>query len=119
VIRVVRLDYPNPDGTTTRQHLIAYCQATGEHDAELDPPAGYVAYLVGLFWDAQAGRAAFYSPQALTWSEIKAWVDLTGRTLCPFEIDVIRAADSAFRAECATIEAERSERKPTQGHQSG
>jgi hypothetical protein len=104
---VVRLDYPNPDGSTTREHLIALQSQTGQHEPELEAPGGLVSWLLDLFWDAAAGRSAFYDPQPLSWTEMKSWSELRDHPLCPFEIDVIRAADRTFRAECAAIVSER------------
>lgn len=86
-----------PDGATYRDHLAAV-EASGVDTGELDPlpipPGG--DELFTLFWQLRrsAGTNGM-SPNAISFSEVKAWQDLAGVTLAPTEIDLLLAMDNA------------------------
>ena len=60
---------------------------------EIDPA---FEHIVGWFYQLDAKRGAGLSgPAPLSYSEIKAWKELTGKITRPDEIDAIMAMDTA------------------------
>jgi len=100
-VAVFRLGRRRPDGTTERDHLIAYQQSTGKVPEELQVPpvpAG-VEHLWAAFVDlsgARAPSAGGASPIVL--SEIVAWQQLHGVGLVSWDVDTILAVDRAAMA---------------------
>lgn len=77
------------------------CEATGRTPPELvTPPApAGAAHLLAWFADLAAGRGVGYmAPLPLSYSEMEAWARLTGRTLTPWEVLVLRRLDNAYLA---------------------
>ena len=54
-------------------------------------------YLWGFFLELSATRPQGYSgPLPITYSEIKAWLDLTDNTLASWEVEVIKKLDRLY-----------------------
>lgn len=70
---------------------------------ELEPPGGS-EYLLGWFWDLSRGRGQGYSgPLPLAAQEVKAWADLSGVDLEPWEFRAIRMMDMSFLNSVAKV----------------
>lgn len=70
---------------------------------QTDPPE-CAEYLLGWFWDISKGRGQGFSGQPpLSSQEIKAWAELSGIKLEPFEFAAIRDMDRAFIETVAKI----------------
>lgn len=95
--RTVELDWKGKDGSTKRAHLRQAEKQTGQVlIEETEPPAG-AEYLLEWFWDVSKGRGeGFSGPMPLSSGEIKAWAELSGLELDPWEFRVIRTMDRAF-----------------------
>lgn len=98
---VFRLGRRRPDGTTERDHLIAYQQSTGRALEELQVPA--VPAGVGHVWAAFVDLSSARAPGAggaspIVLSEILAWQKLHGVRLVSWDIDTILAIDRAAMA---------------------
>ena len=88
---------PVEGGGTKRDHLEAAQRATRKPMEELQmqcPPG--MLHLWGYFCELSNAR---HSGQSITFSEIKAWSDLCGVVLTPYEIGVIRRLDREFLAK--------------------
>jgi hypothetical protein len=99
---VFRLGRRRPDGTTERDHLVAYQRATGKTPDELHVPpvpAGTQA-LWAAFCDLNAARlpSSNGAVSAIALSEIAAWQQLHGVELVSWEVDSILAIDQAALA---------------------
>lgn len=84
------------DGQTKRDHLEQVEQTTGKQlipNIEI-PPEG--EHVWGWFWELNSTRGGGMGPAPLTYTEIGAWVQLTGLQVYPHEIDLIRAMDGAY-----------------------
>ena len=97
-----RLGRRRPDGTTERDHLVAYQQSTGKTPDELHVPplpAGTQA-LWAAFCDLNGARlpSASGGISSIAMSEIAAWQQLHGVDLRSWEVDTILAIDQAALA---------------------
>ena len=80
-----------------RDHLKQVEKQTGEKQVNAPEPPANAKYLYLWFWDISRGRGQGFSGQPpLTAQEIKAWADLSGIALEPWEFRLIRSMDSAF-----------------------
>jgi len=97
---VFRLDAPHgKGGATVREHLEALERRTGERPKELDEceiPDG-ASHVWQWFLELNAARTGNgYGPNPITYSEIRAWMVLKGVAVRAFEVDLIRALDTAY-----------------------
>jgi hypothetical protein len=72
---------------------------TGRRPAELEGPE--FPYQLSHLWSAflflNSGRASgFNGPQGLSFSEIKAWSELTATPVSPVDVEIIKKLDSVF-----------------------
>lgn len=62
-------------------------------------PPGWGRYLLDLFDDMSLARTGnIAGPEAISWSEMAAWLQLRRLRLDEWEIGVLRALDSAWLA---------------------
>jgi hypothetical protein len=71
----------------------------GHRDWRLDsepeiPAAGQ--HLWSWFWDLNSGRQSGMGINPLSWSDIKAWEELTRNRLSPWQARVIRSMDRVY-----------------------
>lgn len=84
-----RLDMtPHGSSKTMREHLELVHERTGRRpkplrDLDELPFPSELTYLLSFFW-------GFYSGQQFSYSEISAWCQFTGHTLCTWEANAIR-----------------------------
>ena len=61
---------------------------------EIPPPA---AHLLGWFYELNAGRTSSgFGLNPLTWGDFTAWASLTGTTLRPWEVRMMKRLDHLF-----------------------
>ena len=84
------------DGSSLRAHLLAEARATGQPDARLlsrVPVGGETLWQT--FAELAAARPAGLAAGAIPHSEIDAWQRLYGVRLSAWEVDTLKAMDSA------------------------
>lgn len=93
-----RLSLTNKDGKTGREVLEALAEKWGRPPAELiGPPLPCAAeHVWSWFCDLSCGRTAGMALNPITWEALSAWAAFRGVTLQQWEIDALRALDSAF-----------------------
>jgi len=72
---------------------------TGKRPKELEGPEFpyQLAHLWSAFLSLHSGRASGFSgPQGLSFSEIKAWSELTATPVTPADVDVIKKLDTVY-----------------------
>ena len=112
VREAVRLNATREDGSTLREHLENVERVTGKQ--QFDEPAlpDGAEYLWGWFWDLDAGRGSNgFGLNPLSYSEMKAWAELTQQMLDPWEVSALRKMDMA------RLEAVSALQRKTQGRQ--
>lgn len=109
----VELRTPLEDGTTKLDHLIQVEESTGQnHVPETHIPME-AEHLWNWFWSLSSARGSsgFGGAAPLSFTEIRAWIEVTGLTVHPWEIDAIRAMDGAYMQ----AQAEMSKAKSSKG----
>ena len=104
------METPLEDGKTKLDHLIQVEESTGrEHVPETYIPFE-AEHLWNWFWQLSnaRGSSGFGGASPLCFTEIRAWIEVTGLTVRPWEIDAIRAMDGAYMQ----AQAEMSKAKP-------
>lgn len=95
-----RLSKTDDDGITTREHLEQVERQIGYPPEELLNPTEFpslLLYIWSAFIDLNSARTAGFSgPNPLTYTEIKAWKELTDTPLSPWDIQVIKRLDQAY-----------------------
>lgn len=75
---------------TNLDHLLAIAEQTGDFsEIEGEPIPGIVSHVWDWFIELSNARGE----GAISYSEIKAWVELTGNQLTPFELKLIKKLD--------------------------
>ena len=72
---------------------------TGKRPAELEGPEFpyQLSHLWSAFLSLSSGRSSgFNGPQGLSFSEIKAWSELTATPVTPADVDVIKKLDTVY-----------------------
>lgn len=90
------------DGATVREHLESVQRQTGVlHEAlQGETPEGLL-YLWEWFGRMNMRRPSMDGmPGPITNTEMKAWAELHGVRLSPFEVEVLDGLDSLFLAHC-------------------
>lgn len=97
------MNFPDKDGVSERERLEQIQeQLGGETLEELIPPpfpeplTGYWESFLELHSARGSGEGG---PDPLSFSEIKAWVELTGKTLSTRELTCIRTLDRLYLKE--------------------
>ena len=87
------------NGVSQREHLKIVERSIGKRPAELESPElpVHLAELWYSFLHLCTGRRSGYNgPESLSFSEIKAWCELTQNELEPHELDIFKSLDSLF-----------------------
>jgi hypothetical protein len=98
----MQLAQRQPDGDTLRGYLQWQASASGKPDPRLtaQPPEG-CAFLWATYCELSAMRQAGMGMSAIPGVEYESWQRLNGITLTPWEIDTLKAMDSAARSAAA------------------
>jgi hypothetical protein len=105
----VCLSFADENGETRRQRLARF----GLPVEEPEPLSQDFDYLLGWFWDLNAGRPpGFSGPEPLSMTELALWISLTGEIVRREEIRIIRSMDDAYLAAVARERVEAAERSP-------
>jgi len=71
------------------------------------PAAG--EHLWRWFWELDSGRGGSgFGPNPIGWTEMKAWAELNGESLTPWEAQALKAIDGAAMAAMAKHEKKAS-----------
>jgi hypothetical protein len=100
-----RLLKPGEDGVALRDKLEHIAETTGIVDEALNLPSFPTAiqYLWGWFHELQSARTGNgFGANPITFSEIQAWMQLTGRTVHPWEINALKELDRAYLVEVSS-----------------
>lgn len=91
----MRVHLPGENGATKFDLAQRFSKATGRQHPDCVAPKldAECAYLWGIYREATESRAEIRS---LEWTELDAWLRVTGRTLTRFELNALRAIDRAF-----------------------
>jgi hypothetical protein len=96
----------NKEATAQRDHIAQLCKQTGKSPEELGlvmpkealpaiPPEG--EYLWAWFWELDKGRMSTgFGVQALGWTDMQAWAQLTNTALMPWQTLALRQMDAAY-----------------------
>lgn len=87
------------DGVSVREHLKQVQKQTGTPPKELLGPIPPVElrYVWSIFLSLHGGRRySEHGPDALSYSEIKAWCDLCHEDLTIWELDIVKRIDTTF-----------------------
>ena len=93
------MDTPNDDGITLRERLLQVYNSNGAYDKRLDLPLipFELEYLMGWFWDIRnAIGGNGFGANPISFSEMKAWCELNGIVLSPWEVSLLRKMDTEF-----------------------
>lgn len=92
---VFGLDKPLKDKSTRRAHLLQLQKATGVRPADLDGPAmpREVRHVYDWFRECRAG---YTMDKPITWEGIHAYCSLTGTTMWPEEVRLLKSFDMTF-----------------------
>jgi hypothetical protein len=94
-----KLAIPDKDGVPEREHLRQVEKQTGRTPLALISPEFPVEleYLWDYFLELSATRPQGYSgPLSITYQEIAAWKDLTGKIVTPMDVEVIKRLDQTY-----------------------
>lgn len=78
---------------TNLDHLSKIAEQTGDY-SELEGPE--FPEIVRHVWDWFLELNSARGEGGISYSEIKAWLELTGRSITPFEVQLIKKIDIAF-----------------------
>jgi hypothetical protein len=94
----LRLSEKQKDGATYREHLKAVEEMTGITPQELTTVevSHIIMYLWEWFLDLNSTRQSGMGMNAISYSEICAWCELTGNRPSPYEIRVIKLLDRVY-----------------------
>ena len=94
-----KLNKPDQNGTTQREHLEQVERQTGRRPKELDGPTfpTLMSYVWSAFINLSNTRSiGFSGPNPISYIEIKAWKDLTESPLTSFEVEAIKCLDTMY-----------------------
>jgi len=94
------LNQTDDQGIPKREHLQQVERQTGFTPKALDNPTEFPSLLMYI-WSAfcslnSARTAGFSGPNPITYTEIKAWKELTDTPLGPWDIQVLKRLDQVF-----------------------
>jgi hypothetical protein len=94
----LKLSEKQKDGATYREHLKAVEEMTGITPQELTTVevSHIIMYLWEWFLDLNSTRQSGMGMNAISYSEICAWCELTGNRPSPYEIRVIKLLDRVY-----------------------
>jgi hypothetical protein len=94
-----KLNTPDKNGTTQREHLEQVERQTGRRPIALEGPD--FPMLVSHIWSAfillsSARSAGFSGPNPISYEEIKTWKELTETPLDAREVEAIKRLDTVY-----------------------
>lgn len=95
-----KLNTPDKDGITKREHLEQVERQIGRKPEELEPPTEFPT-LLSHVWSAfislsNARAAGFSGPSPITYTEIKSWKETTQTPLDPWEVEAVKRIDVVY-----------------------
>ena len=93
------LSKPDQNGVTVREHLEVVERQTKKRPKELEGPdfPYELAHIWSAFLYLCSGRSSgFNGPEGLSFSEIKAWSELTATPVSPSDVEIIKKLDSVY-----------------------
>jgi hypothetical protein len=95
-----KLNKPDKDGITEREHLEQVERQTGRRLEALEPPTEF-PQLMSHVWSAfitlsNSRTQGFSGPNPITYEQIKAWKELTETPVSPWEIIAIKRLDAVY-----------------------
>jgi len=94
-----KLSKTDKDGVSARDHLEQIERQTGKRPKELDGPQfpTVISYIWSAFCSLSGTRSAGFSgPNPLSYTEIKAWMELTQTYLNPEEVKAVVKLDNMY-----------------------
>ena len=98
--RQFKLNKPDKDGITEREHLEQVERQIGRRPEALEPPTEF-PQLMSHVWSAfcvlsNSRTAGFSGPNPITYEQIKAWKELTETPIAPREVEAIKRLDAVY-----------------------
>ena len=95
-----KLNKPDKDGTTEREHLEQVERQIGRRPEALEPPTHFPS-LLSHVWSAfialnNSRSMGFSGPNPITYIEIKAWKELTETHISSRDIETIKRVDTVY-----------------------
>ena len=95
-----KLNKTDKDGISQREHLEQVQKQTGRSIEELESPTQFPS-LLSHVWSAfcalsNTRTVGFSGPNAISYYEIKAWIDLTETPIKSWEVEAIKRLDSVY-----------------------
>jgi hypothetical protein len=95
-----KLNRPDKDGITEREHLEQVERQTGRRLEALEPPTPF-PMLMEHVWSAfinlsNSRTTGFSGPNPITYEQIKAWKELTETPIDPWEIQAVIRLDRVY-----------------------
>ena len=89
-----KLNTPDQNGTTQREHLEQVERQTGRRPIALEGPD--FPLLVSHIWSAFILLSNFSGPNPISYAEIKTWKELTETPLDAREVEAIKRLDAVY-----------------------
>ena len=95
-----KLNRPDKNGITDREHLEQVERQTGRRPEALEPPTDF-PQLVSHVWAAfitlnNSRTQGFSGPNPITYEQIKAWKELTETPVSSWEVTAIKRLDTVY-----------------------
>lgn len=95
-----KLNKPDKDGITEREHLEQVERQTGRRLEALEPPTPFPMLLEHV-WSvfivlSNSRTTGFSGPNPITYEQIKAWKELTETPIDPWEIQAVIRLDRVY-----------------------
>ena len=95
-----KLNRPDKDGTTEREHLEQVERQIGRRPEALEPPTEF-PQLLSHVWSAfitlsNSRTQGFSGPNPITYEQIKAWKELTETPIEPRDVVAIKEVDAVY-----------------------
>ena len=95
-----KLNKPDKDGTTEREHLEQVERQTGRRIEALESPTDFpmlISHVWSAFINLSNNRSqGFNGPNPITYNEIKAWKELTDTPISSREVVAIKSVDVVY-----------------------
>lgn len=91
---------PDKQGITKREHLLQVEKSTKRKPKDLENPHEFprlLSHVWSFFCELQSARTAGFSgANPLSYSEIESWCRLSGNSLTPYDVAVIKQLDNTY-----------------------
>mgnify|MGYP003679058543 FL=1 len=95
-----KLNTPDQNGTTEREHLEQVERQTGRKVEALEPPTPFpmlLSHVWSAFISLSTSRGSgMNGPLPIGYGQIKAWKELTETSISPWEIEAIKRLDLEY-----------------------